>query len=311
MAQSPFEVPMQFEYGVAQQLSPRVRRLVCNNPGKFTYKGTNSYLLGTRDIAVIDPGPVDEDHLQAILNACKGQNIRWIISTHTHADHSPNGEKLRALTGAKTAGFPPVHHNRGMTGWGDKMVDREFLPDIALRDGDILASDEWTLQALHTPGHAPDHLCLALKEESALFSGDHVMGWSTSVIAPPEGRMADYMRTLDMLLKRTEDKDKIYYPAHGGEIPRPRSLVRSLLMHRQIRERNLLDCLEKGLSTIDEFVADIYKDTQDALLPAAKLSLLAQLDYLEERGKVTAHNKQDLKGVYQLVFPPSSSPETA
>lgn len=299
MPQSPFETPMDPTYGKAQQLSRLVHRLTCENPGPFTHHGTNTYLLGKREIAVIDPGPVNEAHIEAILKACDKGRIKWIIMTHTHMDHSPNGVRLKEITGAKTVAFPQVSANRGMQGFGDRMVEITFAPDIPLMDGDTISSKEWTLKALHTPGHAPDHLCFALIEENTVFSGDHVMGWNTSIIAPPEGNIADYLSSLEKLIKRKNDL--VYYPAHGGEIKQPGRLVKSLQMHRHIRLQSLIECMQRGYSTIDEFARELYRGTPEKMLPAAKLSLLAQVQYLQEQGKIHGENIHGMQGEYTLI----------
>ena len=261
-------------------------RIVANNPNHFTFKGTNTYLLGSRDLALIDPGPEDGNHLAAILAAAAPRRITHILITHTHRDHTDGLPALLAATGAKTAGFGRRAANRGTkrtSPSGGEFVDQDFLPDIPLQDGARLEGDGWAVTAVHTPGHAPDHLCFALEGTRILLSGDHVMGWNTSVVAPPEGNMAAYMRSLERL---TERSDEVYYPGHGGQVEDPQRVVKAYLLHRRMREQAILDCIRKGTDTVRAIVPVVYKGLDPKLLNAASLSVLAHVEHLIERGLV-------------------------
>jgi glyoxylase-like metal-dependent hydrolase (beta-lactamase superfamily II) len=219
----PFKTTMNFAYGEPRELAPGVVRIVANNPSPFTFKGTNTYLVGTGTLAVIDPGPDNPAHLDSILATAGGRPITHIVITHTHRDHTAAMPALLAKTAAKTAGFGRLaarHGDRRASPSGSEFVDRDFVPDLPLRDGQRLAGDGWALTALHTPGHALDHLCFALEGTRILFSGDHVMGWNTSVVAPPEGNMRAYMRSLELLMSRD---DASYLPGHGGQVEDPRA----------------------------------------------------------------------------------------
>jgi glyoxylase-like metal-dependent hydrolase (beta-lactamase superfamily II) len=292
MAVAPqFRTTMEFAYGVPRELAPGVVRLVANNPGPFTFKGTNTYLIGTnagREIALIDPGPADTAHLQAILAAIGDRRLSHILITHTHRDHVDGLEGLIVATGAKVAGFGRRAITPGdsiTSPSGSEHVDVDFVPDVMLAHGDRLEGDGWAVTALHTPGHAPDHLCFALEGlgQGVLFSGDHVMGWNTSVVAPPEGRMADYLRSLQLLGERA---DRVYFPGHGGRVEEPQRLVKAFLLHRRMREQAILDCIRAGNNTVRAIVPVIYRDLDPKLVRAASLSVLAHVEHLISRGLV-------------------------
>ena len=277
---------MNFAYGEPRELAPGVVRIVANNPNHFTFKGTNTYLVGTRTLALIDPGPEDPAHLAAILAAVGPRRISHIVITHTHRDHTDGLPALLAATGAKTAGFGRRAVNRGTkrtSPSGGEFVDQDFLPDIPLKDGERLAGDGWALGALHTPGHAPDHLCFELEGTGLLFSGDHVMGWNTSVVAPPEGNMGDYLRSLELMGERS---DQVYFPGHGGQVEEPQRLVKAFLLHRRMREQAIMDCIQAGTNTVKAIVPAIYRDLDPRLLNAASLSVLAHVEHLISRGLV-------------------------
>ncbi len=296
-----FNLEMTFTYGEARQLSPLVRRVVARNPGKLTFKGTNSYIVGKGQVAIIDPGPDDPEHLAALLAATRGETVTHILITHTHKDHSPLAAALKAETGAVTYAFPPITERRGdatASPTGSPFVDRDFVPDHCLKDGQIVTGTGWTLEAIHTPGHAPDHLCFALKEENTLFSGDHVMGWNTSVIAPPEGNLGDYLDSLEKLLARN---DRIYWPAHGGRITAPQRWVKAYLMHRKMRENQILDCLREGPMAIETIVSRLYPNLAPELIPAATLSVRAHLAHLVEKGVVGPMTPQSSSSPYHLL----------
>lgn len=283
----PFRREMQFEYGVARELAPGIERLVANNPGPFTYKGTNTYLLGRgRDIMLMDPGPEDDAHFEATMKAIGTRRVTTIVITHTHRDHVDGLPRILAATGAKTAGYgrkTPDSGVRKASPSGGQYVDQDFAPDIALMDGSRLEVDGFALTAVHTPGHAPDHLCFALDGSPTLFSGDHVMAWNTSVVAPPEGKMGDYMRSLEKLTKRADD---VYFPGHGGRVTQPQRVVKAFMVHRRMREDAILDCIKQGKDTIAAIVEVVYRGLEPRLLNAASLSVAAHVEHLVDRGLV-------------------------
>jgi glyoxylase-like metal-dependent hydrolase (beta-lactamase superfamily II) len=282
-----FRTTMNFAYGVPRELAPGVVRIVANNPGPFTFKGTNTYLVGTGSgLALIDPGPEDAAHRRAILDAAGPRRITHILITHTHRDHTDGLPALLAATGARTAGFGRRARERGSkrtSPSGSEFVDQDFIPDVPLAHGSRLAGDGWAFTALHTPGHAPDHLCFALEGAGVLLSGDHVMGWNTSVIAPPEGNMGEYMRALQLLADRD---DRVYFPGHGGQVAEPQRMVKAFLLHRRMREHAILDCIRDGTDTIDAIVAAIYRGLDPRLVKAAALSVRAHVEHLMDRGLV-------------------------
>ncbi len=262
--------------GVAEELGHpggvRLRRIRCNNPGPFTFLGTNSYLIGEGEVALLDPGPVDAAHHGAILRALDGERLTRILVSHTHRDHSPGAAALQASTGAATFGFGP--HQTPPAEGGDG-GDHAFRPDHRLADGAVLEGEGWRITALHTPGHCANHLCFALEGSGVLFSGDHVMSWSSSVVAPPDGDMADYMAALRRLAKRD---DRLFLPGHGAPLPEPIGFTRALLAHRQAREDGLLEILGRhGPATVGELVPFLYIGLDLRLQPAAAKSLLAHL----------------------------------
>lgn len=267
--------------GTLLQISPRIGRVLAPNPSHFTYTGTQTYLVGTADLAVIDPGPQDEDHLAALVAAIGDRPVRAILCTHTHRDHSPAARPLSLRTGAPVIGCAPLTlEDDGPR--ADAAFDPSYDPDRILADGEQVAGEDWTLEAVTTPGHTSNHLCFALLQENALFTGDHVMGWSTSVISPPDGDMADYMRSMQRLLDRD---DAVYYPAHGAPVPNPRRLVRGMMGHRKQREGQIIRFLERnGVSEIPAMVAEMYKGVDPRLHPAAGRSVLAHLIDLYGRG---------------------------
>lgn len=279
-----FKTDMAFTYGEPTEMAPGVARLVANNPGPFTFKGTNTYLVGTRSLAVVDPGPDDPAHLDAILRAAAGRPITHLFVTHTHRDHVDGLPALKAATGAVSCGFATPPGARGSLATspsGSEFVDLDFVPDLRLRHGETVAGGDWALTALYTPGHAPDHLCFAFETAGALFSGDHVMAWNTTVVAPPEGRMADYLASLAALLERS---DRLYLPGHGGRIEEPQRTVKAYLLHRRWREQAILAAIRDGHTTIRAIVALIYTDLDEMLLKAASLSVQAHVEHLIEKG---------------------------
>ena len=275
--------PQPWPTGRCEQLEPLVRRVLAANGSPFTFTGTQTYLVGTRDgLAVIDPGPDLPDHLDALAAAIGDAPVVAICCTHTHRDHSPAAAPLAKRTGAPVIGCAPLVLQSDEPR-ADVPFDADYRPDRVLADGETIAGPGWTLTALATPGHTSNHLCYALEESGALFTGDHVMGWSTTVVAPPDGDMADYMRSLDTLYAR---EDRVYYPAHGPAVDRPRQLVRGMIGHRRQRERQILTLLGKAPQEIAELVPQMYKGIDQRLWPAAGQSVKAHLIDLERRGLV-------------------------
>jgi len=285
-------------YGKAVEISPLIRRVCAENPNAFTFKGTGTYIVGRGKVAVIDPGPLLDAHVEALLAAVKGETVTHILITHTHNDHSPAASPLKAATGAKTYGFGP--HGAGKKHEGidvEEGGDTAFSPDVVLRDGDTINGDGWTFDAVYTPGHTSNHLCFALREEKAFFSGDHVMGWSTTVIAPPDGDMAQYFASLEKLTTRDE---RLYYPTHGNPIREPLAFVRALIEHRHARERQIEACLQRGLSHIPDMVAVIYSEIDKRLHPAAAMSVLAHLQHMVATGRAKTDGAPGARSAYRL-----------
>lgn len=285
--------------GTVARVSPLVRRLVAPNPGPFTFTGTCTYLVGHGDVAVIDPGPDDAAHLAALSQALSGETVHAILVTHTHRDHSPAARRLAAATGAPILGCGPHRAARNLTLGEidplDASADREHAPDRILVDGEIVEGDGWRLVTVETPGHTMNHVCFALPEENALFSGDHVMAWSTSIVAPPDGSMAAYMASLERLRSRTEG---VYWPGHGGPVTEPARFVRALVGHRRQREAAILRRLAAGDATIAAMVPAIYEGIAPALRGAAALSVLAHLEDLVARGLAVSEGPPTLSARY-------------
>lgn len=274
--------------GRVERLGRRIRRILAPNPSPFTYTGTQTYIIGEGDVAVIDPGPDLPEHLQALTAALDGERVAAILCTHTHRDHSPASRPLAAATGAPIVGCAPLSlEDSGPR--ADESFDSAYRPDRILADGERLGAEGWTVEAVATPGHTSNHLCLALDGEGALFTGDHVMGWSTTVVAPPDGDMADYRASLERLLARD---DRVYYPAHGPAVEDPHAHVHRLIEHRRMRERQILDQIGRGEGRIPAMVADIYADIDPRLFPAAGRSVLAHLVDLERRGLVRTEGEE-------------------
>jgi glyoxylase-like metal-dependent hydrolase (beta-lactamase superfamily II) len=265
------------------RVSPMVRRVVAPNASPFTFNGTCTYIVGHGEVAIVDPGPGDDSHLSALLAAVDGERVDAILVTHTHRDHSVGVNKLRAATGAQVIGAAPfTPRGDGSTGL-DSAHDRDYSPDAILADGERWQGAGYTMEAVATPGHCSNHLCFALVEEDALFSGDHVMAWSTSVVAPPDGSMRAYMDSLDRVRGRAET---IYWPGHGGPVVEPQRYLRALIHHRRQREASILNTLADGPQTIPGLVAKVYVGLNPSLTHAAGLSTLAHLEDLSERGIV-------------------------
>lgn len=301
MAAPEFHTAMEFAYGVPRELAPGVSRVVANNPSVFTFKGTNTYILGSRELAIMDPGPEDPDHFEAVMAAVAGRKVSHILITHTHRDHVDGLPRMAEATGAVVCGYGRQSATPGETKSspsGTEFVDQSFKPDLVLRDGDVVAGADWSIEALHTPGHAPDHLCFAMPDRGIMFSGDHVMGWNTSVVAPPEGNMSDYMSALERLMGRQDD---VYFPGHGGRIENPARFAKAFLIHRRNREKAILDSVRAGNSTIADVVAHIYKDLDQRLVRAASLSVLAHIEHLIARNLIRTQSPPSLDSILTAV----------
>jgi glyoxylase-like metal-dependent hydrolase (beta-lactamase superfamily II) len=290
----PFSREFEVTPGIAEQVAPGLRRLVANNPSPFTFRGTNSYIVGTGSVALVDPGPDDAAHRDAILAelARGSERISHIFLTHTHRDHSDGLAAFAEITGAQVLGYgsdPASREAVKLDPSSESFLDADFVPDIALKGGERIEGGDWALEAVFTPGHAPDHLCFALNDGETLLSGDHVMGWNTTVVAPPEGDMGDYIRSLEVLLDRPED---IYFPGHGGRVDQARRLVKAFIMHRRWREDQILDCLRDGLDTIDSIVPRIYEGLASSLTDAAAYSVFAHLKLLAETRRVMSSDSR-------------------
>jgi glyoxylase-like metal-dependent hydrolase (beta-lactamase superfamily II) len=305
-AELAFNRSVDVDYGAAEEVAPGVRRIVANNPGPYTFLGTNTYIVGRGSVAVIDPGPADEAHRAAIAKALMGERLAYILVTHSHRDHCDNAKPLKDILGGEIAAFGPTGTARGTSapGLGDSFVDSSFQPDRAIRDGDIIKGRGFALDVLHMPGHAPDHLCFALVGKRMVFTGDHVMGWNTTVIAPPEGSMADFLASLERLMQR---HDKMFLPAHGGRIQTPQRVVRAYITHRKWREQTILACLDDGVCTIPRIVARLYGELDAGLKEAAALSVLAHLEHMIARDMVTAEGAADWLSAFYLRPSPRAS----
>ena len=299
MAGIPFKTEFDFEYGRCDQLSPLIRRVIANNPSPFTFTGTGTYIIGTGNVAVIDPGPLLDAHVDAILDALgPDEQVSHIVVTHTHLDHSPASKPLQERTKAPIYSFAPPRVDAFDGPRLEEDADDNFAPDHIVAHGDLIKGDNWTLECVFTPGHMANHMCYALVEEKALFTGDHVMGWSTSVIAPPDGNMNDYMQSLDLLLSRDDD---IYWPTHGTSIDDPKAFVRAYIEHRRGREEQIISRLKAGDSDIRQMVETIYADVDKRLHPAAALSVFAHIQDLLTRGEIACDGKPSLDASYQFV----------
>ena len=276
--------PKPWPTGLSEQCEPLVRRVLAPNPSPYTYTGTQTYLVGAdQAVAVIDPGPADPDHIEAIVAAVGEARIAAIMCTHTHRDHSPAARPLAARTGAPIVGCAPLAIDSDLPR-SDESFDHDYAPDRVMEDGEAMTGPGWTLRAVATPGHVSNHLCFALEESGALFTGDHVMAWSTSVVVPPDGDMGDYMKSLERLYERD---DRVYYPAHGPAVDKPRQLVRGMIGHRRQREAQILRLLGEAPRTAAEFVPAMYKGLDPRLTGAAEMSVTAHLLDLERRGLVS------------------------
>lgn len=296
----PFIKDFTFDYGVAEQLSPLIVRVIADNPGPFTYTGTGVYIVGAGDsVCVIDPGPTTPNHVAAIDKALEGKSVSHVLVTHHHIDHSPLAAPLAAKHGCKVYGYgtQPVAPQGGEIRLeaGD---DLSFKPDVEIRDGHRFEGPDWTITAVHTPGHTSNHLCFALTEENTLFSGDHIMGWSTSVVSPPDGDMGDYLASLNRVLDMDFDTIR---PTHGPAITEVRTFVQAYIDHRLAREAQIINAIESGLTCIGDIVASLYKDVDKRLHPAAAHSVLSHLIHMRKTGRVAATGPDGLRQEYQIA----------
>ncbi|MBB3592182.1 glyoxylase-like metal-dependent hydrolase (beta-lactamase superfamily II) [Rhizobium sp. BK529] len=302
MSGANFDLFFEPAYGQPIPVADGIQRLTAKNPSPFTFHGTNSYIIGGSSVAVIDPGPENDAHFEALMAALAGRQVTHIFVSHTHRDHSPLARRLKEKTRALTVGEGPHRPSRplrdGEINPFAESSDMEFVPDIAIGDGETISGDGWALTGVLTPGHTANHAAYALEGSGVLFSGDHVMAWATTIVAPPDGSMADYMASLDTLIARD---DQLLLPGHGGPVTSPAPFMRGLKTHRRLRELSIIERLRKGDSTIPEMVKVIYRDTDKQLHGAAALSVLAHIEELMERGEVSADGSPSLFAHYRLA----------
>jgi glyoxylase-like metal-dependent hydrolase (beta-lactamase superfamily II) len=298
----PFNRDFPLKPGVVEEVVPGVRRVLCGNPSPFTFTGTVSYIVGRGNVTIIDPGPDNAAHAQALLDAVKGETVTHIVVTHTHNDHSPNTPRIKAATGAPVyaegvhrASRPRYESEKHNPESG---ADRDFKPDVTVRDGDVIEGDGWRLEAVATPGHTANHMAFAWPERELMFIGDHVMGWSTSIVAPPDGSMVDYMESLERLTQR---KEHLYFSGHGPEIPNAQKFVRFLIRHRKAREASILHRLGKGEADIPTIVRASYIGIDPRLMNAAGYAVLAHLEDLVARGVVATDGDPVIGGSYRMA----------
>lgn len=297
-----FDTSFDPAYGQGVTVAPDVLRVTAKNPGPFTFHGTNSYVIGRDTLAVIDPGPDDEAHFQTLLEVIANRPVSHILVSHTHRDHSPLATRLKEHTGAPVLAEGPHRPARplriGETNPLDASADTAFVPDIALPDDALIEGDGWAIRTVLTPGHTANHAAFALEGTGILFPADHVMAWATSIVAPPDGAMADYMASLDRLIARG---DRLLLPGHGGPVTAPRSFMRGLKTHRKMRERAIVERIRGGDRTIPDMVKAIYRDSDPRLHGAAGLSVLAHLEDLVARGLVSTEGDAAIDGIFTPV----------
>ena len=296
----PFVREIDFEYGKVEQVSPLIRRVIANNPGPFTYVGTGVYIIGKGEVAVLDPGPYQEEHFEALKAALEGETVKYVLVSHGHSDHSPLAKPLAEWAGckvyAKGCGEPTA---KGELGSED---DAGFEPDVCIGDGDVFEGPGWTLETIETPGHTTNHLCFALKEENACLTGDHIMGWSTTIVAPPDGHMADYFRSLDKIEDRNFD---ILWPTHGSPIEGAafvKEFIGEYRQHRQNREDGVIAMMKDGEASIPNMVKAMYVGLEERLFPAACMSLLGHMLKLIDEGRVACDTDEPVvQSAFRLV----------
>lgn len=300
----PFNRDFALVPGVVDEVVPGVRRILCGNPSAFTFTGTVSYIVGRGKVAIIDPGPVNEAHAQALLDAVRGETVTHILVTHTHNDHSPGVARIKAATGATVYAEGPHRASRpayaSETRATESGGDWDFRPDVTLKDGEVVEGDGWRLEVVATPGHTANHIAFAWPERKLMFIGDHVMGWSTSIVAPPDGSMVDYMASLERLTRRDE---QLYFSGHGPEIPDAVRFVKFLIRHRKAREESILYRLAKGEADIPTIVRASYIGIDPRLMNAAGYSVLAHLEDLVARNVVVTDGDPTIDGTYRLGAP--------
>jgi hydroxyacylglutathione hydrolase len=297
----PFDRSIALAPDTVDEVVPGVRRVMANNPGPFTFTGTMSYILGRGKVAIVDPGPADDAHIAALLHAVRHETVTHIFVTHTHRDHSPAVPAIKAATGATVYAEGPHRAARplhiGETNALEGSGDHEFNPDVRLKDGEVVSGDGWSIEAVTTPGHTANHMAYAVRNQDVLFAGDHVMGWATPIVAPPDGAMSAYMESLHKLAGRPE---QIYLPGHGPAIKDAARFVNYYILHRRAREDSILHRLSKGAADIPSIVRAIYIGIDPRLIGAAGLSVLAHLEDLVARKLVETDGPPSLTGVYRL-----------
>lgn len=300
MAGIPFVKNIDFTPGVADVVLPGVRRVIADNPGPFTYTGSGTYIIGEGDVAVIDPGPDSSVHVDALMNTLSGERVTHILITHTHLDHCGGARALAEACDAPILAFDahPVRNREDDAPALDEGADYAFKPDATIGDGEAIEGNGWRIETVHTPGHLSNHLCFALPQEKALFTGDHMMGWATTVVAPPDGDMDAYLKSLDLLLAR---EDEIYLPTHGAPIKNPRRFVRAVKTHRLMRDAQIVEQLKKGRTQIKDMVAAMYADIDKRLHGAAALNVMAHLIRLVRIGTVSCDGEPTLKSEYWIT----------
>lgn len=296
----PYVRDIRFEYGACDQVSPLIRRVVADNPGPFTFTGTGTYIVGHGEVAVIDPGPDLPEHLAAILKAVDGERVSHILITHHHADHSPLAGPLKAATGATIYGCAVLGHEAEDTGEVKMEAghDHDFRPDVSLCGGGEVSGPGWTMEAIATPGHTSNHLCYALREENACFTGDHIMGWSTTVITPPDGDMTDYLASLGAISARGF---ATLWPTHGPPVRDVTPFIDAYAEHRQERIDQILGALKAGPARIRDLVPTLYADVDHRLWPAAARSMLAAMIHLARQGRIVADGAPGPESEYRLA----------
>ena len=295
----PFRRELNFIYGEVTEVAPGIRRIVAENPSPFTLYGTGTYIVGRGEVAVIDPGPADGAHIAMLLEGLQGESISHILVTHTHTDHSPGCRLLQEHTDAETYAYGP--HGSGKLEQGvpvEEGGDMDFQPDQLIRDGDVLNGGDWSIECVYTPGHTSNHMCYQLQEHKALFTGDHVMGWSTSIISPPDGDMGAYLASLDKLLERD---DAAYWPTHGPSIEDPKPHVRAFIAHRRQREEQILACIGQDVHLIQDMVPLIYTEVPEFMYPAAARNVLAAVEHLVGKGELKTEGEVQLAARYRLA----------
>lgn len=292
----PFVTEPEVDYGAVVEMAPGLRRVVANNPGKFTYRGTGTYIVGQGRVAIVDPGPDDADHIKAVLAAVDGEQVEALLITHTHRDHSPASQAVAEATGAPAYGFGPHPPADDDDGKSEERGDLRFAPDAAVVHGDVVDGPGWSFECLYTPGHISNHIAYRWQEAAGVFTGDHIMGWSTTIVPPPDGNMTDYLASLRLLAESPDDR--VYWPTHGPPVTKPHALVEALYAHRLDRERQILECLAFGPQTIAEMVAVMYADVASELHEPAARSVLAHLIAMTGDGRVSTDGEVTAEAVY-------------